>query len=452
MKFFKLTILFVVIIALFYAFNRDNVTALINSYTIKSKPNVILISLDTLRADRLGAYGYSRDTSPTIDALANEGAIFYNHVSVSSWTLPTHVSIFSGLYPTTHGVTRDGMKIGKDTDLMAEVLARSGYRTFAFTGGHYVGKRYGFDRGFESYLNSDGMTIDSKRGFYSSIKLTMQKVKELSKEERFFIFLHTFDIHCPYNPPEPYYSLFKSDGAATIEADKCGVTFYNKRGVSKEEALYISDRYDGSIRWADDNLKLLLDFLKSEDLYDNTIIIITSDHGEEFLEHGQIGHQESLHRELLMTPLIITGPGVKRSKIASPVSQIDILPTLLDLIKVTIPADVQGLSLVPYVHGSVKEDLTRPHFSELDRKILLRSKITLNEHIIHDLDIDKAKLYDLVNDPTEQRDLSSDKPERADDLIVELGDFFSNLARKEAEAARPKSQKQIEALKSLGYL
>ena len=419
-----------------------------------SRPNLILISIDTLRADRLGSYDYGRDTSPFIDSLAQSGTLFENAISVSSWTLPSHVSLFTGLYPTSHGVSRDnGVQIGEETATLAELLRAAGYRTFGYTGGNYVGRHYGFAKGFEEYHNSDKRFTDGEKGLAGSLIRARKQIENFSPSESFFIFLHTFDVHCPYDPPEPYFSMFKSEDAEEIEANKCGKNFYNTMDISPGQVRYVSDKYDGSIRWADDNLKRFFDFLKGKGLFENTIVVVTSDHGEEFHEHGRIGHQKSLHKELLLVPLIFSGPGVPQGRRAPVVSLVDVTPTLLELLKLPVPSEMQGHSLVSLMKDpSAASIYPSRQFAELDRKATLRSTMSTEEHYILDQRKNRDYYYDLKSDPTEQRNAAGDFPERVAKLKSELEKLIDSLKRMAVGATDEKTAEQIEELKSLGYM
>lgn len=203
-----------------------------------SKPNLILISLDTLRADRLGTYNYKRATTPFLDSWAQRSVVFDHAVSVAPWTLPSHVSIFTGLYPSSHKVSRAKKRsIGKDTELLTETLRNNGYQTFAFTAGGYVSERYGFDRGFDSFTVNRGEHISETRGFPYTIKLAREKLAGRDPKKPFFLFLHTYAVHCPYSPPPPYDTMFVSPGAERIDAVSCA-RFFGDNPVTPGNALY----------------------------------------------------------------------------------------------------------------------------------------------------------------------------------------------------------------------
>ncbi|MBN8549026.1 MAG: sulfatase [Deltaproteobacteria bacterium] len=419
-----------------------------------AKPNLILISLDTLRADRLGTYKYPRDTSPFLDRWSQDAVVFEHAVSVAPWTLPSHVSMFTGLYPSSHGVTRAKKgSIGADTQLLTEILKKDGYQTFAFTAGGYVSERYGFGRGFDSFLVNKGEHLGEARGFPYTVKLAQEKLKTSDPTKPYFLFLHTYAVHCPYDPPAPYDRMFVSPGAERIDAVSCA-RFFGEDPVSPGNALYLSDLYDGSVRFLDLQLEKLFAGLKESGHLDNTIVVITSDHGEEFLEHGRIGHKKSVHKELLMIPLIVGGPGIKGQRIPDTVSNVDLLPTILELLHLPIPAEIDGHSLVAMMRGA-QEDYSRPPYqlSELDHGSVLRSLMEpVSEQFIVDLKSHESELYDLKNDPGSQKNIALAMPDRIAEWKGILDRLIKGLHARAAGTLEPASKEQIQQLKTLGYL
>lgn len=423
--------------------------------TAAKEYNLLLISIDTLRPDRLGSYGYTRDTSPNLDLLAGKSTVFENAYSASSWTLPSHVSLFSGQFAGVHGVNLPGkMSIGPETKLLAEILKEHGYRNFAFTGGGYVGRRYGFDRGFEIYTVHKGKKRDNDYDLPSSIAKFKEKIGELKSHEKFFVFFHTFDVHCPYNSPQPYMEMYKSSDSEYIDPYKCGTNYYNEIDMTEGQVKYISDRYDGGIRWADTKLNELFEYLKEVDRLDNTIIVITSDHGEEFKEHGSIGHKRSLHRELIHIPLIIHIPGGEPRRIKREVSLIDIFPTVLDTLRIEHKEKINGLSLRGLVERGDESSYTRSfQFSELDGEVVLRSHIDESGHLIKAEEQARNRYYDLAKDPLEKVDRYDQSKEeverRSNEISILQKSFGSSKENKDFEGETPE---EIEHLKSLGYL
>lgn len=311
---------------------------LVNKFFLTSKtPNIIFISIDTLRQDHVGAYGYKRDVTPVIDKVASEGVRFKNSYSSAPWTLPSHMSMFTGLPPSVHKIDFDIKVLDKSIKTFPELLKEKGYSTGGFISAVYLKHIYGYDRGFDVYKAMYGNGAE---------KLTdagINWIKDRS-DAPFFLFLHYFDAHWPYMPPVKY-------------AEKMGIDTTEKKwqrygrlaflrnfsdpvikmpDVIREKIINL---YDSEILRIDTNIGRLIEFLKNKKLYDNTIIVITSDHGEEFKEHGSFGHFHQLYSELINVPLIIRFPEkFPAGKVPEvPVSSVDISGTLLSLADIDVP-------------------------------------------------------------------------------------------------------------------
>lgn len=419
-----------------------------------NRQNLILISLDTLRADRLGAYGYSRKTSPHIDQIAAQGAVFENTVSTSCWTLPSHMTMFTGLYPSSHGVTRSkGLKPGEEVQLFAEILERQGYHTKAFTGGGNVGARFGFSRGFETYREDERTENGRKKGFAGSIELVKEFLTDRTQEKPFFLFLHTYDLHCPYNPPDPFFSMFRSPVSVSTDTNRCGGDFFEKGGITPEQASFVSDVYDGGIAWVDKSLGEFFNFLKQQKLLDNTTLVITSDHGEEFLERGRIGHRRNLFKEGVMVPLILHGPGIGPARVNTMVSLVDLFPTLLDILELPIPSQAQGETLLPLLSDpNPPKSLRAFQLSETSRTREMRSRRDNEHHLVTDLTKDKDFLFEQATDPSERLNRAEELPGVVSTKKHELLKVLDSLKRFSTGAREGDSSEDIELLKSLGYL
>lgn len=423
---------------------------------VRPRYNLVLISLDTLRAERLGSYGYHRPTSPNFDALASESALFEQAVTTSSWTLPAHATIFTGLYPISHGVrSGKGRRIADDTDVFTEQLKTAGYRTFAVTGGAYVARVYGFDRGFDSYLQRSDYIRGARslRSFPRAVEIAKERINHVPEDQPYFLFLHTYDIHCPYIPPKKIFGRFNSPGAEPIKLGKCGYDYYKQKGLSQAQALYLSDRYDEGILGVDEVLGGFLDFLRNRPDYERTIVVVTSDHGEEFMEHGGVGHKGSLYRELLLVPLIIRDPRGGAIRIKDSVSLVDLYPTMLELLGLDVPAHAQGSSLAGIVLGSPEETYLRPfQFSELQRGRVLISKFGPEKHLIVNIEDGTHEFYDHLSDPLEAINLAAEGHPQLQAAIERLQQFTSKLAGAQAGAVDDSSAEHLEQLRTLGYL
>ena len=301
--------------------------------------NVVLISMDTVRADHLGAYGYDRETSPNVDRFAERATVFENAISQSAWTLPAHGSMMTGLYPSRLGVSHYPAKRGlPKVRMLADSFHAAGYATGAFTGGGFVAAHFGFARGFDVYT-SDG------RRFEHNIDEAIDWLKQ-HQQRRFFLFLHGYDAH------RPYFSLPEDKAALGIPgkrpAERRGYCL--KVGREKPNDLdVVLKYYDASIRHGDRSVGQFLNALTALGLADRTVVLITSDHGEEFYEHGHCDHVRFLYREVVNVPLLLRVPGhdsvAKRIPDVVPAS-ISIAGTLLELVGVDA-SDFPGASLLP---------------------------------------------------------------------------------------------------------
>jgi arylsulfatase A-like enzyme len=407
--------------------------------------NLIVISLDTLRADRLGCYGYERPTSPFMDSLAARGVRFATVIAESSWTLPSHMTLFTGLYPGSHGVTLEESMLPEGIDTLAETLGGAGYRTFAYTDGGYVDSRYGFGRGFETYDNTE-------TSFAEKLSFGVNRIDSLNLDEAFFLFLHTYEIHCPYDPQPDYSSMFASASPEDRldTRGKCGTTHYNDMELTPGQVRHLSDQYDATIRQVDDLLAVFVQHLARQGLLRTTVLVVLSDHGEEFKEHGLIGHERTLYIESLMVPLIILGPGLGPAVVEGGVGLIDVSPTIFDLLGVEGP-EMEGRSLVPQISGAAG-DPRRHLFSELDRHVSLRSVIEADRHLIYRPGSPAREMYDFVADPFEQDDLAPLEPEGSARLHRLARSHFSALRSPRTLTVDALSPEETERLRALGYI
>jgi len=320
--------------------------------------NVILISIDTLRADHLGCYGYFRNTSPHIDRLAAEGTRFDNPFSPAPWTLPAHVSMLTALNPARHNVILATHLINPRITTLAEILRSKGYFTGAFTGGGYVSASYGHAQGFDFYQDRGGT------GKRSAKKLSEWTVKWINynRDKKFFLFLHTYQTHSPYSAPPPFGQIFVSENKNWKDLDTdllLGNSRKRYAALPEEIRQNIIALYDGEIRVTDEEfIGPLIAALKNQGLYDRTMIIFTSDHGEEFYDHGSWLHGQSLYNELIRVPLVIKFPFSKYQNrtISNNARLIDIVPTILSELDLKISQkNFDGKSLIPLIEQKEKK-------------------------------------------------------------------------------------------------
>jgi len=322
----------------------------VDTFELKPTRGYILISIDTLRADHLGCYGYDLETSPFIDSLAAQGVLFETAIVQLPGTLPSHMSIFTGLYPEEHGVFPPDAVLAETIATLPEVFKRHGFRTGGFTEGGYVDGSYGFARGFDTFRDHGEQ---GPRRVEQTFARGLDFLRLLETGERFFLFLHTYAVHDPYYPPEPFASQFgASPPAGAFPPTGPNFVAFNRgrKTISPEALAYYRAAYDASIRYLDEVLAEFFAELGELGLIDEVTVVLTSDHGEEFLEHGKMVHVQ-IYRETLHVPLLVLHPDLPPGRIASVVESIDIAPTLLDLAGLSFPSSVSGRTLLPCLRG-----------------------------------------------------------------------------------------------------
>jgi len=401
-------------------------------------PNVILVSLDTLRADHLSGYGYPRQTSPAFDALMmRRGTTFTDASTTYPLTNWAHLSIFTGLYPAAlpaNGV----MPATAAIPMLTELLRDAGYATVAFTEDALVSREYGFGFGFDELTELHPEPQDRARLVFAR----GSEVLRASRDRRFFLFLHTYKVHTPYTPSPRHRTLFRG-------ATPSGPAFalVPKRFQSDRDA------YDQSIAELDEVLAAFLRTLDESGLADRTLLVVLSDHGEAFGEHGFPGHGASPHQEALHVPLVFRGPGLPAGReITTPVSVVDVAPTILELLKLPIPPSIQGRSLRGALAGEALA--ARPLFFEWwggwNRGVRAGTvKLMRRDHgvIVHD----------LAKDPLEVAP-SSDPAEAApSELVTALDDYEADGGRRRAQLQVPAAPASVapevgRALRALGYI
>jgi arylsulfatase A-like enzyme len=422
---------------------------------------IILISLDTLRADHLGSYGYHRNTSPSIDAFAQESILFERAVVQAPTTLPSHMSIMTSLYPSFHGVWQENFPLADEHMTLAELLREGGYRTAAFVDGGYVSGVYGFERGFDLY--------DDQRGGIAVILPKVKKWLNDNKSDPFFLFIHCYDIHSPYDPPPPYNTIFHDFTYAGHLFPGTRTLFKiagKKLQLNDEDLRHFIALYDGGIRYTDEKIGEFLSYLSASELTDQSLIIITSDHGEEFKEHGGILHRQVYYRPELHVPLIIRIPQYRKKQIRlnELVRSIDLLPTILDMAELQPPPGAQGRSLLPLIKRN-KNFLNRflwrvfhpfkrdsdNSFAEntWDRKYSIIAK---DYQMIHDTPSGSMQLFNIKVDPLAQNNIAKDHPAILERLLSEYQKTYDHIPRFTEMPHRELDEQMREQLKALGYL
>jgi arylsulfatase A-like enzyme len=294
-----------------------------------ARPSFVVLSIDTLRRDHLDVYGYARETAPFLAGLAAEGAVFEGLVAEAATTDPSHMTMFTSLPAPVHGVTRNLEGLGVPATTLAEVLRAHGYRTAAITEDGPLAHDRGFAIGFEAYRENKSPSVILPAGRVEDTFRQARDWLDRSGDRPFFLFLHTFQVHAPYAPPEAYRALFTDDAPA---------------GLGPEQRRTVAD-YDREIRYVDDQLAALVRHADAGGRGRDTIWVVLSDHGEEFWEHGSLGHGTLPYEEVLAVPLIVRGPGVARgARRAGALHHLDLMPTLLELAGAPAPPEAQGTS------------------------------------------------------------------------------------------------------------
>jgi arylsulfatase A-like enzyme len=381
--------------------------------------NVIVVGIDTLRPDHLGCYGYERETSPNIDAFAARGVLFENTASQAPWTAPSFATVFTSLYPSQHGSMDVHSKMRASVPTLATLLKQRGYATGAIINAPALKPEFGLSRDFDFY---DMTPLDGRIG-----DGTTRDALEWIDSQRgspFFMFVHYFDPHLPYAPPPGYDDLFHPgySGRISNPFDLEGFSkarerlFEEMKELTADDWAEIIDLYDGEIVFADEAFGALIRGLSERGLTEDTVIILLSDHGEEFFEHGGFEHGHSLYDELMRVPLIISLPGrvTEGARIRNQVRLLDITPTVFDLLGLEPEAHFEGVSLLPYLTGEGAVEapggsLLPPHiaYAEAIRQGPERKSVTARPHkVIYDIISTGREFYNLEDDPGETENLA----------------------------------------------
>lgn len=453
-------------------------------------PLILFISLDTLRADHLGFYGYERPTSPVLDALAEQSVVFEDASATSPWTLPSHASMMTGLYPLRHGVVASDTRMPGRFDTLSEQLGRSGYETFAVVNTPWLQRDlFGFMRGFEHtlFVKGGGDRVAPNNMVTDQVLHWVEQGGEKPK----FIFVHYIDIHSDYvSLPEheaqfvrPYtgaikgttnqlYQLRVSDEflaacRASFDPVRCvdhageplGDTI-RKSALDPAGLRHLVDRYDAGIHQLDAELGRLFSALEQGGWMDRILLVVTADHGEELMDHGSVFHAGTMYQEVLRVPLIIHGPDLPRGvRIKAPVSLTDLAPTLLAMARAKPLLEVDGRDLSALLRGEdeqafVERDLfgeapgeVNEMVGETNYRSLRRGRYKLH----YEVSRGSYELYDLDSDPREANDIAALEPELFAAMRLRLDRRHGITSTEAADSVELKDEDR-EALRALGYL
>jgi arylsulfatase A-like enzyme len=406
-------------------------------------PNVIMISLDTLGARHLGAYGYPYPTSPHLDSFSEGGTLFEQAICHYPSTAASHMTLFTSLLPAAHGVRNLFDRLPATVQTLPEILRRAGYMTAAVTEDATLASGMGFVRGFHTYR-------ENHRQYGATPGLARETFKQALRwlrtnpPEPFFLFLHTYQVHTPYRPPPNYLRLVRPDPLRADGPDP-------------------ARRYDAEVRFLDRLLGYFLARLEESALRDRTVLILTSDHGEAFGQHGERGHGDALYESVMHVPLILRGPGVPaRRRISTRVGLVDVMPTILEVVGIRPPSGIQGRSLLPFLRGDSPPALPlvaevrgglapTPGPPEPDRRAVWLD----NKKIIRDLRADRWEVFDLARDPEERRDLFATSGATITDAARVLEGYAgleaSPISDDRPAVVQPPTPEELEKLRALGY-
>jgi len=442
------------------------------------KPNIVFISMDTLRADTLGFFGYEKPTSPNMDRLFKESVVFKKAYAEEPHTLPSHVSLFTSLHPISHGVQglmAGGIPLSKEITTLTGVLKRNGYTTAAFINGGFLHPRFGLDRGFDLY----DYFGDTEENGQSATGVSGRNAEELNEvifewldqhgNELFFLFVHYFDIHSdweqlPYDSPRAYREMFCNDykgdfkgGDETKNASQY-LTKVNCQGIrlDPDTTDYIKSLYDAGVRYTDDRFGDFIRSLKDRNLYKDTLVVLLSDHGEEFMEHGKVLHTQ-LYEECMHVPIAFKFPGDDAPppvEIETHARIMDIMPTVLDYTEMEPPDLMQGNSLLPVISGDVAGKDADPLFffsSGTGTLAMMKSEWKL----ILQPNKRSAILYNLRADPLERTNLAGAERQKVNRFVKVLRGWYHSLPTPYKDSVNERVTLNNDTrmrLKALGYL
>ena len=444
---------------------------------------MLLISVDMLRADHLGSYGYGRETSPHLDRLAKEGVLFEDCISSAPWTLPTHAALFTGLPDSVHGCTDSDRALAPGFTTLAERFKQGGYATTGFFSGPYLHPAFGLGQGFDSYVNctsyaraidgqpAEDWAMDTEVMHSSHRDVTSPTVTEEvlgwlagrgdggnGQAEPFFMFVHLWDVHFDFLPPAPYDELFAGEYGGSVSGEDFFFDPAIHADMPAADREHLLDLYDGEIRWTDHHIGLILAALEERGLLENTVVALTADHGTEFFEHGGKAHRMTLFEEVLRVPLVLRYPAAipAGTRVRSLARTVDIAPTLLELADLAPLAPAGGRSLLPAMQGGGDPGVAA--VSELfSVGRAMRSVRTERWKFIDDMGRGTFAWYDLAADPRElhpSQDLTQGLGQEARDGYLEA---MAELERLYAARPAAPAQAQVPAavdahLRALGYV
>jgi len=453
---------------------------------LDQRPNLLVIVLDTLRADRMSSYGYPRETTPELDAFALESIRFENFYSTSSWTIPSHASLFTGLYPIRHGATQENLNLDEQAATLAEVLANAGYQTFAASQNPFVSDTVNLAQGFQDFeplwrqwVEPDGRVHQLEEAPHIA-NVAFERFLDTSDRERpFFVFINYINAHLPHAPPEPYLSRFLTGDVSVEEALELGRQswsgYYVGKPVGEYEFSVLSDLYDAEVAHLSRRVAELFEALQRDGRFDDTLIVVTSDHGEHIGDHGHLGHQFTLYNATVRVPLLLRLPGGAQSGRVEdrPGQLVDLFPTLLNQLEIPLPpSPVQGIDLLG--EGERTEVFSEYYYPvqalamyEGSDDEAAEDTLAAHRRSFRAIEADgmrfiwasdgRHELYDTATDPAESSNLYARNPREAEEFAQRLEHIVRAYGDGEAveleTGVAPEFDDQtLEALRALGYV
>lgn len=435
---------------------------------------VILVVVDAMRPDRMSTYGFTRETTPNLTKLADDGVIFTNYYVNGNWTRPTSTTMLTGLPPVSHRVEKQVDALSQDIPTLAQTLGAKGIPTGAVVGNGNAGSVYGLDRGFSYYAD----TVKHWDGLPSAQNVVDLGVPFIEKHQKdpFFLMLFMVDPHDPYGAPGPYENFFVEDKSVRL----IRTPHWEKGNYSKAEVGRMKATYDGSVRYVDETLGKFFQKLKKMGIYDKSTIIVTSDHGEAFGEHGVFMHSHHLYDEIIRAPLIIKPPAISKKGGYNHYlfDSTDLMPTILGWYDIAATTSLPGVDIFHSLANPESNDPNRRIVTEFNHfgihrstvrsytaKVIYSAPVDENEFratvgnrsLLPSVSFDKewVRMYDLSQDPFEKNCLYDDKPEQfghLSNLLQEIRKYWLGKSVKHSLPANAVDAETLKDLKTMGYI
>lgn len=432
------------------------------------RPNIVLVVMDTVRHDRTEPYGYSVQTTPFLEQLAESSTVFENAYSTSGWTSPAHASMFTGLYPAAHGTTQESWRLADDHETLAELLRARGYETVGLAENPMLSARNGFEQGFDEYVE---VWRESKGDAHASVDRFRRVLQDRKQEKPLFAFINLMGAHSPYQAPRELTRKFVSDARIGVRTNLWREFFLGTAQFTREEVRHLTQLYDAEILYTDSLVEEIVGLLQEFDLWTNTVFVVTSDHGENIGDHGMMDHVFSLHESTTRVPLVVHDPakfdfGGREDR---PVQLLDLFPTLLERAGAK-PGDYESQGQLLWRPESGRAVFCEYYYpkqaflamgaeesssQQLDKYRRRIKSVRRGRYKFLWGSDGRHELYDLQEDPKEERNLIDD-PEydsqrmQLEALLREQYERYATTELRELQAIEPDDETRA-ALRAIGY-